>query len=171
MTIQSLNGWWDYRIGNGSYKAIRVPYSALPVGKSECRLRFDQTEVSERAFLVFEGITYRAVAVLNGVMLGEMLPYCQYKFEITNIALVEGNVLTVEIFDIDVAFGPSEGWENYSGIIRDVYIEYTGMNIITDVIWSAEFSQDYTKAFCTVCAETDAEHCISAAFTLIDPFG
>ena len=41
MIIQNLNGTWKYRIGKGKEREIEVPFSALPVGHSECSRMFD----------------------------------------------------------------------------------------------------------------------------------
>ncbi len=154
MKIQSLNGIWDYRIGKGEFTSRKVPYSDLPVGMSECAVDFEREEESERAFLVFEGITYKAEVFLNGEFLGEMLPYCRYVFEITD-TVKKNNRLSVKIYDIGVLFGPTQGWQNYSGIIRDVYIEYTGSNVITETTWKTKLNKNYNKA--TVTLKIDAD--------------
>lgn len=149
---QILNGLWDYRIGQGKFTKRTVPYSDLPVGESECALCFDICEdiSSRRAFLVFDGITYSADVYLNDTFLGKMYPYSEYKFDVGQILNKTGNRLSVKIYDCDVAFGPSEGWENYSGIIRDVYIEYTENCIADEIIWHTEFSPDFSLAKCFV---------------------
>lgn len=147
---QTLNGIWDYRIGEGVWEKRQVPYSARPVGISTCACNFDRHSWGERAFLVFDGITYVATVALNGTVLGEMLPYSEYRFEITDILRETGNRLSVEIRDIDPVFGPTDGWENYSGIIRDVWIEYTPAARISDAVWSASFEDDYRTAHCRV---------------------
>ena len=153
---QSLNGWWDYRVGKGAFTRKKVPFSALPVGKSECVLRFSPIphDNSPRAFLVFDGITYAAKVTLNGTYLGEMLAYSEYRFDVTDILQAE-NVLSVEISDIDPVFGPSEGWENYGGIIRDVYMEYTGKRYVKSTLWHGELNEDYSAADCTLEVETE----------------
>lgn len=152
---QSLNGWWDYRIGEGEWTKKKVPYSAHPVGRSECKTTF-AVDTFERAFLVLEGITYSATVILNGKRLGDMLPYCEYRYEVTNI-LREKNELTVILEDISPEFGPSEGWENYGGIIRGVYLEYVGKNYIEDVWWSTTFEDNYTTAHCRVEIKADTD--------------
>ena len=153
---QSLNGWWDYRVGNGALTRKKVPFSALPVGKSTCILRFSPIEhtAAPRAFLVLDGITYGATVTLNGVVLGEMLAYAEYRFEVTDL-LREENTLTVELSDIDPVFGPSAGWENYGGIIRDVYLEYTGKRYVKSTLWHGELNEDYTAAHCTLDVKTE----------------
>ena len=167
LLTQSLNGWWDYRVGKGAFTRKKVPFSTLPVGKSECVLRFSPIEHPDapRAFLVFDGITYAAKVTLNGQYLGEMLAYSEYRYDVTDI-LREENLLSVEISDIDPVFGPSEGWENYGGIIRDVYLEYTGKRYVKNTLWHAELNADYTAADCTFRVETEGgEGRITATLT------
>lgn len=176
--LQLLNGWWDYRIGDGEFFKKRVPYSDAPVGFAECRLSFDAEHQThdKRAFLVFDGITYSADVTFNGKCLGTMRPYCEYRYEITELIKENGNLLEVTVRDTDVVFGPAEGWENYSGIIRDVYIEYTEKNIIDSVFWHTELSDDYQNAVCTVEIVLDEKNAnanknSSARVILTDPSG
>ena len=146
-----LNGWWDYRIADGKYSKKQIPYSDPPVGFAECRTTFDM-DLSEkcckRAFLVLEGITYSAEVSFNGKLLGKMLPYCEYRYEITDVIKKENNVLSVVIRDTEIVFGAGEGWENYSGITRDVYIEYTDENRIENVFFHSEVNEKLTAAKC-----------------------
>ncbi len=148
--IQSLNGWWDYRIGNGNWIKKQVPYSDLCVGISECRLNFDALKQSDRAFLVFEGITYLANVCFNGKDIATLDPYIEHRIEITDLIKEKGNVLSVKITDMGLPFGPSAGWENYGGIIRNVYIEYTKASVIEDIVWHTEFKDNYKTAICYV---------------------
>ncbi len=152
---QTLNGWWNYRIGKGEFTKKLVPYSDLCVGLSECVLEFDAEYTSKRAFLVFEGITYSATVTLNGKELAELSPYIEHRLEITDILKKNENYLTVEIRDTGMPFGPSAGWENYSGIIRNVYIEYIDSSIISDVVWHSTLSDDYSNASCFVDVQAD----------------
>ncbi len=152
---QCLNGFWDYRIGKGRFGKRQVPFSALPVGKSTVRREFDREGDFPRAFLVLEGITYHARVECNGEFLGEMLPYCRYTFEISHLIREKKNEVSMEIEDMDVVFGPSEGWENYGGIIRDVYVEYCGEGKIADSFFRASYSEDYAQAHCAISLEVD----------------
>ena len=52
---QSLNTFWKYRIGKGEYTQKKIPFSALPVGLSECTLDFAPNCDGERVFLVLDG--------------------------------------------------------------------------------------------------------------------
>ena len=137
MKTVSLNGIWKYRVGFGDFSDISVPFSRLPVGRSECVKKFDMLELSDKIFLKFDGITYYAKVTLNGVALGEMLPYSEYEFDVTEIVKQKENTLTVVLEDINRAFGPSNGWENFGGIIRDVYLELRGKSNVLErgILW------------------------------------
>lgn len=146
MIKQSLNGLWEYRIGKGKFAPKNVPFSCLAVGHSECKRSFDLEHNDEKIFLKFDGITYAAIVYLNGKKVGEMLPYSEYSFDITEIVKDKENELLVEIEDIAPRFGPSEGWENFGGIIRDVSLLYSKENYIKDVFFHYELVNDYTAA-------------------------
>lgn len=147
--IRSLNGIWERRVTEGKYEPCKVPYCDWPVGFCDCKRKFSiEKNGNERVFLCFDGITYEAEAFINGCSLGRMLPYVPYRFEITD-TIIEGiNELSVRIKDITAAYGPAEGWENYGGIIRDVYLMYTGETMIEDCFWYTKLSNEYTTAEC-----------------------
>ena len=169
-----LNGWWDYRIADGKYQKKLIPYSDPPVGFAECRTTFDMEKsgVGKRAFLVLEGITYSAEVSLNGHLLGKMLPYCEYRYEITELIKIEGNVLSVIIRDTEIVFGAGEGWENYSGITRDVYIEYTNESRIENVFFHNVVNSEMTAADCVAEIKIDGYvEELSAKLTLRDKGG
>ncbi len=151
----SLNGFWQYRIGYGKEEPISVPFSRLPVGRSECVRVFDLTEEGERVFLKFDGITYFATVYLNGKVLGQMLPYAEYEFEITECVLPTDNELRVVLEDLDRAFGPSEGWQNFGGIIRDVHLIYRHPHYIKNVFFKNNLKNHYKNAEIEI--EIDAE--------------
>jgi len=168
-----LNGSWDYRIGrSGPFVKKQVPYSAHCVGVSELRKKFDCRYTGKGAVLCFEGITYRATVSLNGIELGVMLPYSRYEFDITHILRDRDNELTVIIEDIHVPFGPSEGWENYGGIIREVRIEFYDTCRILDVTWVADLTRKprslrYTAA-CRVTSEVSRPEGVQLQYRLLD---
>ena len=146
MYIQSLNGKWNYRIGKGKWENIDVPFSKLPVGHSECQLNFDLESNSDKIFLKFDGITYSAKITLNGTFLGEMYPYTEYEYDVTKIVKNTANELLVELEDISPVFGPTEGWENFGGIIRDVSVLYKNSNYIEDVFFHSKLLNNYSDA-------------------------
>lgn len=146
MKKETLNGIWDYRIGFGAWEKICVPYSAQPVGRSEVKRFFDVDRQYAHVFLRFEGIAYAADVYVNGEFLGKMLPYCRYDFEITDIAQDAQNELRVVLEDIAPVFGPSEGWQNYGGVIHDVWLLYAGENRIEDAFFSCQLKNGYRDA-------------------------
>ena len=146
MKIQNLGGEWDYRIGKGKFSKRQVPFSALAVGHSECERYFDLDHKAERTELCFDGITYAATVTLNGKVLGNMLPYCEYTFDVTDIVRERDNFLHVDIEDTQLAFGPVAGWENFGGIIRDVKLVYGNREKISDAFFSCKLSEDYRNA-------------------------
>lgn len=170
MREQTLNGTWQYRIGRGAYTTREIPYSAPPVGHSECRRTFIPATDAPHTFLRFDGINYHATVTLNGVKLGEMLPYCTYIYDITPHLNGAGkeNDLIVELEDIAPVFGPSEGWENYGGIPRDVTLLFREEAYLTDVFFSATLTDDYTAADMTVRTKANAERGDVVRVTLLD---
>lgn len=146
MMIQTLNGRWEYRVGKGAFRDVTVPFSALPVGHSECVRRFHLEQMAPRMLLRFDGITYAARVTLNGVFLGEMLAYAEYTFDVTDHVRERDNELVVELEDISPAFGPTEGWENYGGIIRDVSLIYKSGVYVKDVFFRSKLNNGYRDA-------------------------
>ncbi len=171
--IQTLNGIWNYRIGKGDWSKKEVPFSALCVGHSECQRYFDLEYSDEVLLLKFEGITYNATVYLNGKYLGKMLPYSEYTFDITDIATKSDNCLLVEIEDINASFGPSEGWENYGGIIRNVLLVYKKKSFINDVFFTQKLINSYTDAEYTVNVSSFPSECritLSLGDTVVDTY-
>lgn len=164
--IQSLNGIWEYRIGKGAWTKKQVPFSDLCVGHSECQTYFDLDGCDDVILLKFDGITYNATVYLNGNCLGKMLPYSEYTFDITDIVKKKGNLLFVEIEDINASFGPSEGWENYGGIIRDVSLVYKKKSYIKDVFFVQSLKNGYKDADYTVKVESSlsSEYSVTLSF-------
>lgn len=153
MKTQSLNGIWCYRKGKGEWSTRKVPCSSLAVGHSEYRKTFVTEYSSPKVFLKLDGITYRAEVFLNGHHLGTMLPYSEYTYDISNIISKNENELLVELEDISPAFGPSVGWENFSGIIRPVTLIYTEESYIKDCFFHTKLTNNFKSAEYTL--ETD----------------
>lgn len=147
----ALDGLWSFRIPEGSAELRQVPGSYACVGESEWSRRFVHPKPSDgrRVHLCFDGIAYEGLVRLNGTVVGEMLPYCRYVFDITAL-LREENELTVELKDLTARFGPSEGWKSYSGIVRSVYLEETAPVFLSDVFFSSTLREDFSAANCSV---------------------
>ena len=150
----SLNGIWTRKIGCGAESEQIVPFSALAVGRSTLKREFT-AEGFVRLFLALDGITYHASVYLNGILLGEMLPYCEYEFEIGKYVKEGTNELTVELEDLDLSFGPTPGWENFGGIIRDVSLIYRDDDYISDVFFYSTLKNEYRDASVTFDVKTD----------------
>ncbi|MBO4972361.1 MAG: hypothetical protein J6D45_06065 [Clostridia bacterium] len=150
----SLNGIWTRKIGCGAESEQIVPFSALAVGRSTLKREFT-AEGFVRLFLALDGITYHASVYLNGILLGEMLPYCEYEFEIGSYVKEGTNELTVELEDLDLSFGPTPGWENFGGIIRDVSLIYRDDDYISDVFFYSTLKNEYRDASVTFDVKTD----------------
>lgn len=159
------------KIGEGQKTEQVVPYSTLAVGRSTCRLDFEVDKNHKRIFLKFDGITYHAWVSLNGKFLGDMLPYSEYEFEITDYVTGENNSLTVEIEDLNLNFGPTPGWENFGGIIRNVSLIYRDENYISDVFFKSTLINGYKDALISVEIQTDKITDESANISLYDANG
>ena len=146
MITQTLNGVWQYRVGKGEYKEKQVPYSTLAVGLSQCKRFFDLQRTSEKIFLRFDRITYKASVTLNGKIVGEMGPYCEYTFDVTDFVMEKNNELIVDVEDISPIFGPTAGWENFGGICGDVTLLYSSALYIENVFFHTQLLNGYKDA-------------------------
>ena len=149
----SLNGYWDCTANGRASGKVRVPSSRLCVGRSTYSRAFEYApKPGRRLLLVFEGINHQGRLTLNGEMIpGTMQPYSEYAFDITDKAVAGTNRVDLEIDDLTASFGPSEGWENYGGITRDVYLREVGEAYIKGYFLRYGLSNGYTYADC-VCS-------------------
>lgn len=143
----SLCGMWQYSANGGAYEEKEVPFSALCVGESQCRLLFSAPKRPGRTLLCFEGINYDGQVWFNGTELGTTLPYCRYEFDVTHLLSEQENEIVVRMKDIGSVF-LSEGWESYSGIVREVYLLQVPENYLEDVFWYVELAEDHRSAVC-----------------------
>lgn len=146
----SLSGNWTFRVPGGPLETRKVPGSYYMSGDTEYSRAFDlDPEEGRRYLLVFEGIHYGGHAKLNGVELDQMLPYSEYRFDVTDLLRPGQNQITVYLRDLGLDFGPSLGWRNYAGIVRDVYILSLEQSYVEDVFFRCRLSDQYTSAQCT----------------------
>lgn len=144
-----LNGQWDWYIPGGEKKKIKVPSSYICVGEANFEKSFYIDLIrGKRVFLRFEGIAYEGHVYVNGSYVGSMLPYSRYDFDITEYILQGENRIKVNIKDINATYGPTDGWENYGGIIWDVYLEVRNNVYISDYQILTDFTDNYRKARC-----------------------
>ncbi|MDR1669217.1 MAG: hypothetical protein LBR76_04590 [Oscillospiraceae bacterium] len=151
-TRLSLNGQWAFSLPQGQPEQRTVPGSYPCVGNSVYARGFEMEPLQDnkRCLLTFEGIAYEGIVSLNGHILGRMLPYSRYTFDITGLLLSGRNELTLNLSDITAVFGPSEGWKSYGGIIREVTLETVSPVWLEDVFFHAEVSDDLLSAQCSV---------------------
>lgn len=154
----NLAGNWNFCIPGGITEQRNVPGSYYMCGESVYSRSFSfRPEAGRRYLLVLEGILYNGNVEINGSTLGPMLPYSEYRFDITEYLLNGENILRITIRDLNSGFGPSLGWRNCSGIVRDIYLLDTEPVYIDDVFFHCLLSADRTEATCT--AEVTLAHC------------
>ena len=147
-----LSGFWEYAAPFSESSLRYVPGSYHCVGSSTYRRSFSLPAIGGRlALLCFEGIAYQGDVLLNGVSVGEtMQPYSRYVFDITELLKDGQNELVVELADLSAVYGPSEGWENSSGLVRDVYVEMVSSIHIENFFFHQQLSKTYDASEITV---------------------
>ena len=149
--IISLNGLWDWHLPGGPVQKRLVPSCYFCVGDAYYSREFTLTDLSgKRVILHFEGVHYGGAVTVNGVPMGDMLPYVFYDFDITACAKAGVNTVDVLIKDINAAFGPTGGWEDYGGISRDVWVEVADLVGIEDAQWITVLKNNFSAADATL---------------------
>jgi len=149
--IISLNGLWDWRVPGGPVQKRHVPSCYFCVGDAHYSRAFALPEIArKRVILHFEGVHYTGAVTVNGVFMGDMLPYVFYDFDITACARPGENTVEVLVKDINAAFGPTNGWEDYGGISRDVWLEIADLVGIADTQWITTLKDNFNDAAATL---------------------
>ncbi len=165
----SLNSLWAFSIPGGTEEPRTVPGSYPCVGSSIYRKTFATPTGSGRTHLCFEGIAYEGQLSCNGTVLGTMLPYSYYRFDITSLLRADAdNEILLELQDLNAVFGPSEGWKSYSGIVREVYLEQTAGTFLSDVFFTYSLAENYSAVHCQAALTFDGPAeglCVRAALT------
>src|ERR1700730_17229566 len=156
-----LHGPWERYVNGQLYDVIAVPSSQRPLGfyRLKRNALLPRLVHGPRAFLHFDAVNYHSRAFANGTDLGALGPYVPYEFEVTH-ALREGNnTFEVSIADLrpepggsgkdEIELGVSSGWEAYSGIVRDVYVEYRRATFIENIRFGYTLKGGYAKAPCS----------------------
>lgn len=142
----SLNGLWDWALPGGPAEKKAVPSSYLCVGEAHYARTFDLPEGPGRWSLHFDGVAHDGEVTVNGVLVGNLLPYVPFAFDLTGIARPGVNEVQVILRDLNAVYGPTEGWEYYGGLVRDVYLECKPDVAITSTQWTCTLSEGYTHA-------------------------
>jgi len=167
-TRVNLNGAWEQWMAGSYVRLVTVPSSARPLGTYELRHKFACSRLSpgERAILHLNAITYFARIFLNGTEVGTMSSYVPYEFDVTALLRERENELQIRITDLlpersgpgsdEVAIGINPGWEAYSGIIRDIWLELRAAAYIENARLSYTFTPQYGAALCTLRSWTNS---------------
>jgi beta-glucuronidase len=164
----NLGGVWERCINGERWDLVTVPCSLRLSGVYVLKrtIWLPRLATGERAFIHFEGVTYHAEVTINGTKLGETGPYVPYEVEATR-SLREGeNKIEVTIRDLVVgpngagrdaiAIGVNPGWEAYSGIIREVWIEIRPAAFVKSVRLAYTMPDDFSRAPCRVGVSLDS---------------
>lgn len=164
----SLNGFWEQWMAGQRLRLVSVPSSCRPLGAYELRHQFVFTRLvaGERAVLYFGAITYFARVFFNGKELGTMSAYIPYEFDVTGLLRERDNEVRVQIADLtpeasgagadEIALGINPGWEGYSGIIREVWIELRPSSYIDNARLTYSLEAQYRAAACKLRVWTDS---------------
>ena len=72
---------------------------------------------------------------------------------------------------MQLSFGPTPGWENFGGIIRDVWLITRGENYLADVFFRCRLLNDYRDAAMTVAVRADRPTEANIRISLLDAEG
>ena len=96
----------------------------LPAGVAWYRKHFDIADLSERAYIYFEGVYNRSEVYLNGHLLGKRPNgYISFMYDMTPYLKEKNNVLAVRVDHSRIA---DSRWYTGSGIYRDVWMVRAG---------------------------------------------
>ncbi|MHB1293936.1 MAG: glycoside hydrolase family 2 protein [Anaerolineae bacterium] len=149
--IISLNGWWDWRLPNGLKQKKLVPSCYTCVGDAFYSREMELPAIEgRRVALHFEGVSYCGDVSVNGKPVGQMLPYVPYDWDVTALVSPGRNLVEVTVSDVTARYGPTNGWEDYGGISRDVWVELSDPVGIADTQWITSMKNNYTAADATL---------------------
>lgn len=155
-----LSGTWARHVNGQPYDMITVPSAYRPMGHHQLirDVALPTRAGGQRVFLHFDAVNSFGRVSINTTPLGTMGPYAPYEFELTKVLRDGTNTVTVAIADLqpepdgsgapEVAIGMSLLHESYSGIFRDVYVEYRPAAFITNVRFGYTFTPGYDTANC-----------------------
>ncbi len=134
-TIIDLSGEWNYSLDNGvSWKQVKIPSAANYEGKIVYRKKFsvDERSILNNAFtIVCYGINYQAEVFINETFVGRHEGgYTSFELSVPDniIQIGSENVIRVVVdnrLDHRTTFPLRQqinGWKNYNGIVRDIFI-------------------------------------------------
>ena len=162
-----LNTNWQFRLeGDDNWKDISIP-SAYDNYDSDRKVFFKTNfflggkRSSDRSYkLIFYGVNYNANIKVNDVFIENHSGLNSFTVNLDNnhLNFSSTNTLLVEVDNrLSDSTIPAkmqvDGWRNYGGIFRDVYLLITSEIHVSDAEIKYYFNNDYTKASAELTAE------------------
>jgi hypothetical protein len=154
-----LNSNWQFRLeGDDEWKDIYIPsaYDSYDPSKKiyfKTNFSIGGKKSSDRSYkLVFYGVNYKCNVKVNDVFLENHSSPNTFEISLdkNQLNFTETNTLTVEVNNkLSSNTVPSEmqvdGWRNYGGIFRDVYLIISSQVFVSDAEIDYYFNSDYSK--------------------------
>jgi beta-galactosidase len=150
-----LSGVWQFTMDDKEWRSVQIPSAYDFTGKVKFQRKFEVTTdmLDKYDFsLVCYGINYQAEIQINGNFVGRHIGgYSSFILPIRDKVLQPGkeNAIKVEV-DNELTVNTTlplrhfvDGWRNYGGIFRDVYILATPKLSIGETTAKSEISSDY----------------------------
>jgi len=157
--IVDLNGEWQVRLGNSKiWTAVYVPssidYNGILHFKRSFMLPEDSGKYHVR--LTALSINYQCTVKINGTYVGaHAMGFTRISFDVLQTVILPGRENVIEI-DVDGRTGYKNpalprpqpwAWKSYSGIIREIYLEFQPRLSITH--WSLDYVLSPSLRDCT----------------------
>ena len=170
-----LNSNWQFRLeGEDEWNNIYIPscYDGFdPEKKIYFRTSFyiGGKKSLERSYkLVFYGVNYKCNVKVNGVFIENHSSPNGFEINLNkdDLNFLETNTLVLEVSNkLTSTTIPStmqvDGWKNYGGIFRDIYLIINSQIFISDTEIKYYFNSDYTKVNAEIISEITDNNFIS----------
>ena len=150
-----LGGNWQFTHDGKEWRSVQIPSAYNFIGKVTFQRKFEITNEMLDKYnfsLVCYGINYQAEIQINGNFVGRHIGgYSSFVLPIREKVLQLGteNAIKIEVND-ELTVNTTlplrhmvNGWRNYGGIFRDIYILATPKLSISETIAKSEISSDY----------------------------
>ncbi len=154
----NLNGEWKYLLDGKEQGTVSIPSSYDEVAKVEFRRFFDlrPEQIDQYRFhLVMYGSNYSTDILVNGEYVGHHDGgYTGFVQTLPQVALHPGGENLIQVYVNNALDGKNTlptrqlvwGWRNYGGVHRDIFLLATPHVYIKDASYTADVSDDLTKA-------------------------
>ncbi|RCK73601.1 MAG: Beta-galactosidase [Ignavibacteriae bacterium] len=153
-----LSGYWLYTIDGKSWQNVQIPSAYDYEGEVIFQRKFEiKKEMLERYnfFLVAYGINYQCEIHINGNFITRHIGgYSSFIATVRENVLQIGNENTIKVIVNNELNTVStiplrhqvDGWKNYGGIFRDIYLLATPKIFVNEPNIKSEISSDYKNA-------------------------